>query len=244
MKKIDKSSSTPLHIQIQSMIKDMIFSGELKEGEAILPEREICREQDVSRMTVNKAINALVSEGLLYRVQGKGTFVAEKKKKYQFRNANGFTEVMRSKGIEIRTDILKFEMMIPDDEIREKLEITNKNENVYKIARLRYVENDPFVYEIAYLSERICEGITKGMLDNRSLYELLDEKFGYRVKSVDQIIEPIELVGKERELLKCDAGRLALKIQRKSYNEAGVLIEYTVSIIRSDKYQYELNIGM
>ena len=77
MKRVDRSSSTPLHVQIQTYIKDMIRSGDLKEGDALLPEREICREQNVSRMTVNKAINQLVSEGLLYRVQGKGTFVSE-----------------------------------------------------------------------------------------------------------------------------------------------------------------------
>lgn len=80
MKKVDKTSSVSIHIQLKSIIKDMIESGELKEGDVLLPEREICKEQEISRMTVNKAINALVSEGILYRKQGKGTFVAQKKK--------------------------------------------------------------------------------------------------------------------------------------------------------------------
>ena len=244
MKKVDRSSSTPLHVQIQTYIKDMIRSGMLKEGDALLPEREICREQNVSRMTVNKAINQLVSEGLLYRVQGKGTFVSEKKKKYRFHNVKGFTDVMKDKGIDIKTDILKFEMLLPDNKIRKKLDIEDENENVYKITRLRYVEEEPFVLETAYLSERVCGGMTKGMLDNKSLYALLSEKYGYKVKRVDQVIEPIEIAGNMGELLQCEKGRLALKIQRKSYTETGIPIEYTVSIIRSDKYQYEINIGM
>ena len=81
MKKVDKKSSVSLHIQLKSIIKEMIKSGELKEGDVLLPEREICKEQEISRMTVNKAINSLVSEGVLYRKQGKGTFVSQKKRK-------------------------------------------------------------------------------------------------------------------------------------------------------------------
>ena len=244
MKKVDKTSSVSIHIQLQSIIKDMIESGELKEGDVLLPEREICKEQEISRMTVNKAINALVSEGILYRKQGKGTFVAQKKKKYQFNNVKGFTEVMKSRGIDIKTDIIKFEILNPDDIIMEKLGITDKRENVYKIKRIRYVENEPFGYEIAYIPEKVCGGMTKGMLDDNSLYKILENEYGYKVARVEQIIDPIQVDTKVSEKLQCEKGRLALSIQRTSYTEDEKIIEYTVTIIRSDKYLYEINIGM
>ena len=244
MKKVDKTSSVSIHIQLQSIIKDMIESGELKEGDVLLPEREICKEQEISRMTVNKSINALVSEGILYRKQGKGTFVAQKKKKYQFNNVKGFTEVMKSRGIDIKTDIIKFEILNPDDIIMEKLGITDKRENVYKIKRIRYVENEPFGYEIAYIPEKVCGGMTKGMLDDNSLYKILENEYGYKVARVEQIIDPIQVDTKVSEKLQCEKGRLALSIQRTSYTEDEKIIEYTVTIIRSDKYQYEINIGM
>lgn len=244
MKKVDKTSSVSIHIQLQSIIKDMIESGELKEGDVLLPEREICKEQEISRMTVNKAINALVSEGILYRKQGKGTFVAQKKKKYQFNNVKGFTEVMKSRGIDIKTDIIKFEILNPEDIIMEKLGIIDKRENVYKIKRIRYVENEPFGYEIAYIPEKVCGGMTKGMLDDNSLYKILENEYGYKVARVEQIIDPIQVDTKVSEKLQCEKGRLALSIQRTSYTEDEKIIEYTVTIIRSDKYQYEINIGM
>ncbi|WP_395760287.1 GntR family transcriptional regulator [Clostridioides difficile] len=79
MKIVNKSSNIPLHTQLSSIIREMIETGELKEGDAIMPERELCNIQNVSRMTVNKTIVGLVTEGLLYRVQGKGTFVAKQK---------------------------------------------------------------------------------------------------------------------------------------------------------------------
>lgn len=244
MKKVDKNSSVSLHVQLKSIINDMIKSGELKEGDVLLPEREICKEQEVSRMTVNKAINALVAEGILYRKQGKGTFVSEKKKKYRFNNVKGFTEVMKSRGIDIKTDIIKFEILNPKENIMKKLGITDKKENVYKIIRLRYVENDPFVYEIAYIPEKVCAGMTKGMLDDNSLYKILENEYGYRVARVEQTIDPLKLEHNIGEKLHCEKGSLALDIRRTSYTIDDEIIEYTISIMRSDKYQYEINIDM
>ena len=77
MKIVDKNLDIALHIQLYQIIKDMIESKELEEGASIMPERELCKLQNISRMTVNKAIVNLVNEGLLERRQGKGTFESD-----------------------------------------------------------------------------------------------------------------------------------------------------------------------
>ncbi len=76
MKLIDKNSQIPLYLQLIEIIKDMINNNELQEGHYLMSERDICKIQNVSRMTVNKAIINLVNEGVLERRQGKGTFVS------------------------------------------------------------------------------------------------------------------------------------------------------------------------
>lgn len=240
MEIVDKNSITPLHIQLSSIMRKMIENGELKEGDSIIPERELCSIQNVSRMTVNKAIMALVSEDILYRVQGKGTFVSKQKKKYEFSNVKGFTEVMKEKGIKVRTDILSFEMEIPDDLIKSKLNIKDDKINIYKIVRLRYMDGEPFGIETVYLSEHMCKGFTKCMLDNNSLYRMLSENYDYKISKARQIMEPIVLSEDECNILGVEEGSLALKLQRNSYNVNNEPIEYTISIFRSDKYQYEL----
>lgn len=240
MDKVDKNSTVPIHTQLSSIIRKMIEEGELKEGDSITAERELCSMQDVSRMTVNKAISTLVSEGLLYRVQGKGTFVAKNKKKYQFSNIRGFTDVMKEKGINIRTDILSFEMEIPSELIKRKLGISDDTTNIYKIVRLRYTDGEPFAIETVYLSEVSCKGFTKGMLDNNSLYKILNETYNHKITKANQSIEPIVLSKEESRLLEAEEGSLALKIQRNSYNMQKEPIEYTISVFRSDKFQYEL----
>lgn len=240
MKIVNKDSIVPIHTQLSSIIREMIENGDLKEGDSIIPERELCIIQNVSRMTVNKAISNLVSEGLLYRVQGKGTFVSKNKKKYQFSNVKGFTDVMKEKGINIKTDILSFEMESPSELIKRKLGINNDSINVYKIVRLRYTDGEPFAIEVVYLSEDVCKGFTKCMIDNNSLYKILKDVYNHNITKATQTIEPIILCEEESSILEAEYGSLALKIQRNSYNIKGEPIEYTISVFRSDKFQYEL----
>lgn len=240
MKLVDKNSQMPLHIQLMNIIRDMIDSGELKAEDSIMPERELCAIQNVSRMTVNKAIVNLVNEGFLYRVQGKGTFVSAMKRRNRFSSMKGFTEVMKEKGIQIKTDILSFEEDNKDEYIRKELKIEKGSQKIYRVERLRYIEDEPFGIEISYIPKNICSDLKEDLKTNNSLYSILSENYSYKMKRAEQIIEPIMLSKQEAELLKQDVGTLALKLKRTSYIDGDIPVEYTISIFRSDKYQYEI----
>ena len=91
MKLVDKNSQIPLYIQLSNIIKEMIKNNELQEGHYLMSERDICKIQNISRMTVNKAIISLVNEGILERRQGKGTFVSYNKQNLTYEKMQGFT---------------------------------------------------------------------------------------------------------------------------------------------------------
>ena len=98
MKKLKKDSSVALYQQLINEIKESIQAGELKPGDRLMTEGEFSKEYDVSRITVRKAIEVLVEEGILIKKQGIGTFVADKK---LIRDASifmGFTESCRQDG--------------------------------------------------------------------------------------------------------------------------------------------------
>ena len=240
MKIVDKNLDIPLHIQLYQIIKDMIEGGELSEGANLMPERELCKLQNISRMTVNKAIINLVNEGLLERKQGKGTFVAYKKQKYRFQKLKGFTEVMSDKGFSIRNKILEFEVSTQDKHIREKLEIKNKDELIYKIKRLRIIDNDPFALETVYIPAKMCKGLEEKLKENESLYRIFREEYNYKIDKAIQTIEPISLNKDSSDILNKDINSLALKFDRKVYIKEGNVLEYTISIFTSDKYQYQI----
>ncbi len=97
MKKVSKDNPIPLHYQIKEILQEMIENEVLKPGQSIPTERELCVIQGVSRMTVNKAIMSLVNEGLIYREQGKGTFVAYPKVNREISPLKSFSEQMERK---------------------------------------------------------------------------------------------------------------------------------------------------
>ena len=188
MKIVDKNLDIALHIQLYQIIKDMIESKELEEGASLMPERELCKLQNISRMTVNKAIINLVNEGLLERRQGKGTFVSYKKQQYRFQKLKGFTEVMSERGFNINNKILEFEIGTQNKIIREHLGIKNEYELIYKIKRLRIIDNEPFALETVYIPETKCAGLKEVLKEEDSLYRVFREEYNHKIEKAIQKI--------------------------------------------------------
>ncbi|KHD34876.1 GntR family transcriptional regulator [Clostridium acetobutylicum] len=240
MKIVSKSSPLPLHYQLKMILQEMIENEELLPGDTIPTERELCEIQKISRMTVNKAILSLVSEGILYREQGKGTFVSKKKEKQQLTKLKSFTEEMREKGLNISTKILSFEIKTATKHISALLELPPNEMKVIEIIRLRLTDNDPSAIETVVLPLYLFSDMTKEVIDGKSLYNTFREKYDYEPTKAKQTIEPIMLTDYEAKFLNQVGNSLALLFRRLTYRKDGVPIEYTKSIYRSEKYKYEV----
>lgn len=240
MKLVDKNSKVPLHIQLSEIIKDMIDSNQLQQGHYLMSERDICKTQNISRMTVNKAIMNLVNEGLLERRQGKGTFVSYKKQNITYEKILGFTEIMQSKNKQVKNKIIKFKLSKADKPIYEKLELDNESDLVFQIERIRYVDNEPTILEKIYIPQDMCPGLTEDLVDKNSLYKLYREVYLHKTKKATQIINPVLLNKNECNLLQTDSSTLALKIDRKVFTDDDKILEYTSSLFITNKHQYEV----
>lgn len=218
----------------------MIEKEELLAGQALPAEREICVLQGISRMTVNKAIISLVNEGILYREQGKGTFVCKGKENQQFSQLKSFTELMIEKGIRPKTKLISFKVLIANKKIKSHLSLKAEQAKVIEIIRVRYSEDTPMVIETVYIPFRLCPDMTKEMIENNSLYDLLKTRYKYSFSKAKETIEPITLTRLEGTLLSQMPDALALKISRVTYTVDEVPLEYSKSILRSDKYKYEV----
>ena len=227
MKKVDKNSKVPLHIQLSSIIKEMIETEELKEGSFLMSERDICKHQEISRMTVNKAILSLVNEGLLNRHQGKGTFVAYKKKKHRYQKLEGFTEIMTKRGYQVENELLVFNLDTYSKNVREKLNLLNLDSLVYKI-------------ETVYINQDMCPDLTENLIKENSLYQLYKERYQHKIVRAEQVITPVMITKEQAGLLQCEINTLALKIDRVVYTEFEEVMEYTSSIFLTDKHEFEV----
>src|SRR5260221_1400776 len=103
---VEQDSSTPRYSQLKEIIREQYASWE--PGQITPSELELCQMYSVSRTTVRKALDHLAQEGLLYRIQGKGTFISQPKLRERFvHKASGIYEDMASRNVTIRTQILE-----------------------------------------------------------------------------------------------------------------------------------------
>ena len=240
MKLVDKNSQIPLYIQLMQIIKDMISNNELQEGHYLMSERDICKIQNVSRMTVNKAIINLVNEGVLERRQGKGTFVSYKKQKLTYEKMQGFTEIAQEKKLKVKNEILKFKLDKPDNLIKKYLQLEDDSSLVFQIERIRFIDEDPTILEKIYIPEYMCPNLTEELIGNNSLYKLYREKYLHKTQRAKQVINPIILDKHQSKLLNVNLNTLALKIDRVVFTDKEEVLEYTSSLFITDKHQYEI----
>ena len=239
MKRVNKHSFVPLYYQLKDIITEMIENEELKPQDPIPSERELCEYHGVSRMTVNKAITSLVSEGLLYREQGKGTFVARPKERHSLSELRSFTEDMRRQGMTVETRMISFQKRPVTKKLEKALQL-REGQQVFEIRRLRIVSGEPYALETAYIPTHLCEDLTAEKLENKSLYAILSEVYQLEMVYAYQTIEPVIIDDYESMLLQVEKNSLGLLFSRKTYLQDHTPMELTKAIYRSDKYKYEV----
>lgn len=242
MRKVDKTSPIPLYYQLKKIIAELIENEEYKPGEAIPTERQFCEIHGISRMTVSKTISSLINEGLLYRERGKGTFVSSNKENYRLSTLLSFNEDMQKKGVPVETKLLDFKREAATKKLENNLSLAGENKDVFKIVRLRCRDSGPYAVETIYLAAHFCNDFTAKMLDNHSLYEVLEKQFKCKIHYAYQTIEPILVSEYESEVLEVGQNSLALLFARKTYLKNDIPIEVTRAIYRSDCYKFEFEL--
>lgn len=237
---IDKKSPIPVYFQLKNIILKKIQDGEYPAGSLIPSERELGESLNISRMTVRQALNQLVSDGLLYREKGKGTFVL--KSKIQQRNIMSFSETVRKKGMIPSTHILKFKKENDMFDVKSVLEVGD-DEAIFHLKRLRLANDIPIAVEEAFIPERYCPGLEEQDLTS-SLYRLIKDKYSFVISYIDNSIEAAKPSKEERELLSITTGIPVLRIAGTSYTQSGVKLFYENAVYRADEYNYSVRIYM
>lgn len=239
MRKVDKGSPVPLYYQLKNIIAELIENEELKPGDPVPTERELCELHGISRMTVQKAILALVNEGVVYREQGKGTFVAQSKERHRLLQLAGFTEEMQRRGLKVATELLSFERKLPTKKVQSDLNLSPQDE-VFEVERLRLIDGEPYALETVYLPVMLCPALSGEKLKNASLYDVLSREFGLQIGYAYQTIEPVLINDYESNFLHVKKNSLALLFSRHTYLTDDTPFEVTKAIYRSDKYKFEV----
>lgn len=232
---INKNSFVPLYRQIADSIRVAIARGDLKPKQLLPSEEEIAEALGVAKMTVRQALLELKREGLLYRRQGLGTFVAFPKFEHSLSTLVSFSEDIRSRGMCPGSRILFFGKVFSDAVIASHLGV-REGEPVTRIHRLRLADDQPVGIHDAYLPSDIP--ISREELEKKeSLYALLQEK-GFQLVEAEETIEAITANSFQAELLGLGVGAPLLKVVRTVFSNEHRPIEHVIAIYRSDLYRY------
>ncbi|MGG5463109.1 GntR family transcriptional regulator [Clostridium sp. B9] len=232
---IDKNSPIPVYYQLKEMIKEKISKGIWQVGQCIASERELTETYGVSRMTVRQALGELVQEGLLVREKGKGTFVCEPKVKQE--DMMSFSDIIKRTGRKLITRVLEFEVINTPDELVDTFDV----DKLYKINRLRIVDEEVVANEVVYIPCEYCGFVTKEDLEG-SLFKLLEDK-GYIIESTESSLAAVIMDDELKRLFNVDKQVPLLKSHNTALNSEDEIIYVEDAIYRSDKYILEINIS-
>ncbi len=239
---LDKRAPLPLYFQLKAIIEERIDSGEWKPGQLVPSERELCTQFRVSRITVRQALTELVNAGRLVRDQGRGTFVAPPRVEQRLTRLTSFTQDMHARGHKPGTQILRFETIMSPPAVARILRLATTAE-VILIKRLRLTDGEPMAVETAYLPFDKCRGLTAEILEGRSLYQTLTERFGIVPTRAEQQLEAVACPATEAKLLGIRKDSPVLFIHRTTFDRGGQPFEHVESYYRGDKYVFHAELA-
>jgi len=238
-KKIDKSSPIPAYYQVKEAIHTKIKDGEIQPGDQLLSENQLSELFNISRMTVRKAIDQLVDEGLLLREQGKGTFIKKvnnDKLKRDLSELTSLTRDLERSKYEVVTTVLEEEVVSASKDIAEQLNI-NPGDKVIKLVRLRKSNNQPIIWETSFIPFKICPHLIEDNLSG-SLFAILEDKYDLKVSDANASFEAILADECIAEMLQMGKNQPVVKVEQVTYLSNGQAIQFVESFSRGDKYKY------
>ena len=229
-----RSARVPKYYRIKERVLEMTQT--LTPGSRVPPERLLAVQLDTSRTTVRQALQELVGEGRLDRVQGKGTFVA-RPKFYRTLQLTSHTEDMHAQGLEPASRTLEIGHVEADEKLSLLLGI-GVGESVLRIERLRLASGEPMASETTHLSERRFPGLRQCLGTCASLYTALAEVYGVHLTDAEEAIETSLATPREAALLATDVGLPMLLLSRHSHDAQGTPVEWVRSVYRGSRYKF------
>jgi len=227
-------------------LRRAIQSGRWEVGEQIPSEPELAATFGVSRGTVRKAIERLVSDQMLRKEQGRGTFVTSAMPRLQksLEWLASFTDQLRDSGIRPSTEVLAAGLVAAgqvEGRVIEGFGLSETAEVVY-VRRLRRGDDQPFAIQTVYLQPERCPGILDGGVDLTHLFRLYAERYGVRISLAHEIIRVATAGPEEAALLEIPAGAPVVIRDRISADQDEYPFEVLHSVDRGDRFEYRYQI--
>jgi GntR family transcriptional regulator len=233
---IDKNSSVPLYLQIQNLLVEQIRKGQYPAGAQVPSELEMSAQMNVSRMTARKALDTLVTKGILYRRKGKGTYVADSTVSYDLTTMHSFSHTLKAHGYRVSTKVLRVDVLMGQPEILDQLHL-DVGSRLIVVRRLRLVEGKPAAIHVAYLDHRVYAPILKVDLGAESLLDSMHAISGVQLAYSQDSVQADLAKPEEARLLELGPGSPVLRVEGVAYSEYGEPTRLSRAVYRGDLFK-------
>ncbi|TCV96770.1 GntR family transcriptional regulator [Biostraticola tofi] len=224
-----------IYKNVVSSIRGLINHQDFRVGDCLPSEVRLADRFGVSRMTVRKALDVLIKDGLLERQQGRGTFIIGKDLKHDNNQLNSFTEHMKMLGKTPHTEVTAFEVTRAPQAIARQLDIETQ-EKIYYIKRLRYANKQIIQIEESYLPVALLPDLTYRHLES-SKYDFIEKQANFTIEGCRQTFLPIVAGQVFAEQLHCDPRTLLLQLLAVSNTREGVIVDFSVITFNPNDYK-------
>ena len=232
---LNRESKIPLYHQLYELLRANILDGTWPPGTLLPPESELQATYAVSQITVRQALDNLVGDGLIYRQRGRGSFVSQPAIQTTLKRITSFTEDMHRRGFEPSSRTVHKEILPATASIAEKLEV-EPGEELVRLDRLRFADGEPLSIEHSSLVHRFCPGVLDRNYEQHSLREALHQEYGIQLVKAVESIRAVNADRKQAELLSIRPNDALLAIERVSYSQGNIPVEWLQIFYRSDRY--------
>jgi GntR family transcriptional regulator len=239
---INRAAPQPMYLQLKQRIRDDIARLGLEPGAMLPGEHRLCEQFGVSRTVVRQALLQLENQGVIERVKGKGTFVAQRKvPETLVHTLTGLYEEVAARGGHVHSHVRRQEVAPADDDVAEALGLA-PGTPIVLIERLRFVDDDPWSWTTTYLPLKLGSLVLDDDLSDQSLYALL-EQHGIRAKRGVRSAEAMSATEDQAHLLGVTAGQALLVLRSVSYDEADQPMEFFIAHHRGDRSRFEFQLS-
>ena len=233
----------PLYYQLQKILREKISSGQIGPQEALPTENDLCENYGVSRTTVRQAFNALINDGLIVRIPGKGTFLSERNTQqrtmHYFNTTESLVELPHFEKYENRIHYRG--VVLPSEKIISLLKLTH-GEKIYCIRGVRVFEDRPLAYFVTSMPSEYAGLLSGERLKAGALLTILEKKLGLVVQKVFQTLSAKLADERTAKFLGIQKKDPLLVLERVYYVEEDRPIEVGINYFNSENYQYAMEL--
>lgn len=238
---IDASRLAPYYQQLREQMRAHIATGIWPPGSAIPSERQLASATGLSRMTVRQAVSELTHEGLLRRIQGKGTFVVTERVDREVEGVYSFTEGVLAQGRRPGSRVIR-QTVTPATEEEAGLLAVEPGEPLVRLDRVRTIDDQPAVVDFVSIPVRLCPALEHEDLSASSLYAYLRARCGLPpVRSTDTI-EAVAANPQLARMIDVAPGDPLILMRRLALTQNDVPIELTEEYARPDRCRYRIRL--